>query len=347
MFFKKRSFLLIMLVVLLTVSLFIAGCGQEEEEPVAPDKDGTVVEWPDALSLGTAGIGGTYFGYGTGWGGLAADRLGISVHIEQTGGPADNMMLIHDGEMDLGMITMGIGWDAWHGVAGTAFAGNQHTNVRAIFPMYSTFSQWWAHKDSGITNVFDLEGKIVGSGPTGGTSGTFHPPILRFLGIDAEVRHGSLGDLTESHQDGMLDANSFAAGLPVSGILSYEATVGTANVVMFGIDGEAREKVMAEFPFWHAGAIPAAAYDFLAEDVETIVVFNWAVACKDLPEDLVYQIVDEIMTNNAAMLEIHGAAKETLPEAVDTNTFLPLHPGAYRWFTEHGYAVPEGAKPID
>lgn len=347
----KRKHVLFVMCIMMVLVLALAGCGGKESAP--PQQGGENGEqaddranWPSRLSLGTAGTGGVYYVYG-GWGNLVAEMLGVSVDIEQTGGPADNMMLVNDKANDMGMITMGIGWEGWNGLEGTAFEGNPCKNVRAMFPMYSTYSQFWAHKDTGIKSIWDLDGKSVGVGPTGGTPGTYHPLIFELLGINARPVFGAIGDLVESQQDGLVDANSFASGIPLAAVLNYAANVGPENVVFFGIDGEAREKVIEAYPYWTPDVIPADTYEFIDEDIETINVFNWAICHKDLPESLVYEIVDVIMTNNDRMMEIHVAAAETVPEKVNTNTFLPLHPGAYRWFVEHGYEVPEGAKPID
>ena len=351
---KKKTTWCILVSLLLVFGLVFVGCGDSPDAPPptngdapAPDPSAEPQDdWPGTVTLGTAGVGGVYFGYGSGWGNLIAEMVGVPVNIEQTGGPADNMMLVQDGAIELGMITMGIGYEGWHGLEGTAFEGQEHTNVRALFPMYSTFSQWWAHKNSGITSLQDLEGKQVGVGPTGGTPGTYHPLILELLGINARPVWGATGDLVESHADGQIDANSQATGLPMAGLMSYEAQVGADNIVMLPIDGSDRDKIIEEYPYWTPGVIPADTYDFLDADLETIVVFNWAIVHKDLPDSLVYEIVDTVMTEHDRMLEVHAAAAETLPENVGTNTFLPLHPGAAQWFEDNGYDVPSGAAPI-
>ena len=41
------------------------------------------------------------------------------------------------------------------------------------------------------------------------------------------------------------------------------------------------------------------------------------------------------MSDNARMVNIHRAAKTTLPENADKNTVLPWHPGAAAWFREN------------
>ena len=74
-------------------------------------------------------------------------------------------------------------------------------------------------------------------------------------------------------------------------------------------------------------------------DQQTVGVFNFAICHKDLPEDLVYAIVKAVMENNPRMVQGHAAAKETLPQNVDKNTFLPFHPGAVRYFEEKGLKI--------
>ena len=63
--------------------------------------------WPESFTLGTASQGGTYFAYGSGWANLVADELGLSGGAEVTGGPMQNMALVHTGEAQFGMTTMG------------------------------------------------------------------------------------------------------------------------------------------------------------------------------------------------------------------------------------------------
>ena len=63
--------------------------------------------WPDSFTVGTASQGGTYFAYGSGWANLVAEELGLSGGGEVTGGPMQNMALVHTGEAQFGMTTMG------------------------------------------------------------------------------------------------------------------------------------------------------------------------------------------------------------------------------------------------
>lgn len=69
--------------------------------------DGHTADWPESFTVGTASQGGTYFAYGSGWANLVAEELGLTGGGEVTGGPMQNMALVHTGEAQFGMTTMG------------------------------------------------------------------------------------------------------------------------------------------------------------------------------------------------------------------------------------------------
>ncbi|HCK06965.1 MAG TPA: C4-dicarboxylate ABC transporter substrate-binding protein, partial [Rhodobacter sp.] len=63
--------------------------------------------WPESFTVATASQGGTFFVYGSGYANLIADQLKLSGAGEVTGGPMQNMALVHTGEAAFGMTTMG------------------------------------------------------------------------------------------------------------------------------------------------------------------------------------------------------------------------------------------------
>jgi hypothetical protein len=71
-----------------------------------------------------------------------------------------------------------------------------------------------------------------------------------------------------------------------------------------------------------------------------LACFNFVVANQDLPEDLVYRIVKAVFDKHAQLVKAHSAAGETIPAKIKRDTFLPIHPGALRYYREIGIDVP-------
>ncbi|MGB0696968.1 MAG: TAXI family TRAP transporter solute-binding subunit [Rhodospirillaceae bacterium] len=299
---------------------------------VAQDRAG----WPDTFTVGTASQGGTYFAYGSGWANLVAEELGISGGGEVTGGPMQNMALVHTGEAAFGMTTMGPARESMDGTNPIA-PGLQMTNACAMFPMYQTPFSVTALSSSGIASIADIPaGAKIGFGPAGSTSDTYFPRMMEALGVDFERRNGGWSDLGGQLQDGLLDVIAFAAGVPVPAVSQLEVQT-DVNIIEF--TEEEQGKIMADFPV-SAFSIGADTYTTLEADARSVSMWNFAIANCDLPESFVYEATNVVMSDNERMMNIHRAARSTLPENWDKNTFMPWHPGAAKWFNENGASIP-------
>ncbi len=294
--------------------------------------------WPRALNMGTAAPGGTYAIYGPAWGQLVQEATGVNISYRTTQGPNQNIILVNRREVELGMVTMGVALQGWNG-QGEWTQGNRFRDIRALFPMYDTPFHGIALRRSGITDHSQLNGKSVGVGPRGGTPGTYYPLILRALGVTpSAIRYGSASDLIGQVSDGLLDAFLFAAGAPIPAFSELETT---NQVTIFGFTPAQMETIVKAIPELSKGKIPKGTYRTPTEDLNILGVFNFAIGHRSLPEDFVYELVKAVMTQNARMVQATAAAKETLPENWNKNTFLPFHPGAAKWFRENGFAVPD------
>ena len=76
-------------------------------------------------------------------------------------------------------------------------------------------------------------------------------------------------------------------------------------------------------------------------------MYNFAIGRADLPNDLVYQLVKAVFENQPRLVKANPAARETLPQNADKNTFLPFHPGAVRYYREIGISIPESLVPTN
>jgi TRAP transporter TAXI family solute receptor len=302
----------------------------------AQDKTG----WPGDLTIGTASQGGTYFVYGNGLASFISESLGIGASGEVTGGPVQNVTLVETGDHLMGLVTMGPAYDAWIGKSELA-PGLEHKSIRALFPMYQTPFQVIALKSAGINSVSDLNGKRVSVGPAGGTPGTYWPQFMTALGVNATVSNAGAADAAGQLSDGLIDAFAFAAGVPISAFAQLAAE---QDVVMFGFSEAELPKILEAFPAMAPLTIPAGTYAGHDYDQPTVALWNFAIAHQDMPETLAYEITRLVLENPDRMKQIHAAASETLLENWDKNTFMPYHPGALRYLTEKGIAVPDALK---
>ncbi len=300
---------------------------------LAQDRTG----WPESFTVGTASQGGTYFAYGSGWANLVADELGISGGGEVTGGPMQNMALVHTGDAAFGMTTMGPARESLDGTNPIA-PGLKMTNACAMFPMYQTPFSITTLKSSGIASVADIpDGAKIGFGPAGSTSDTYFPKMLETLGVNFERRNGGWSDLGGQLQDGLLDVIAFAAGVPVPAVSQLEVQT-EVNIIEFTEEEQA--KIMEAYPVSNF-EIKADTYTTLKQPARSVSMWNFSVANCDLPESFVYEATKVVMSDNARMVNIHKAARSTVVENWDKNTFLPWHPGAAKWFNENGASIPK------
>lgn len=292
--------------------------------------------WPETLTIVTASPGGTYHAYGKGLAALLTRVLHIPVAERSTEGPIQNVQLIEAGEAQLGFVTMGMALQAWNGT-GAWTNGEPYRSIRALFPMYDTPFQFVVPKDLGIRSLADMAGKRIGVGPHDGTAGTYMPSVLSALKIEAPLSYGTYTDLAFQLRNRTLDMLVVAAGVPSPAVAELDAKKEIRFVPL------TRDEVLTlrlAIPELSASTIPAGIYPSLMTSYPTVGLYNFAIAHKDLPSDLVYSIVDAVFANHEEMMDIHPAAAATVPANFVYNTFLPFHEGATRYY---GNLVSSGA----
>lgn len=296
--------------------------------------------WPDGINIATASQGGTYFGYGSGFGAMISSDLGLNVGTEITGGPVQNVTLVETGEHELGFVTLGPADEARRGES-PLMPGVPHENIRALFPMYQTPLQAAVLASSDIESFEDLKGKRIGVGPKGGTSATYWERFFEDTDAGATISYAGGSDTASQLKDGMIDAFVYAAGLPTS---AYAQLAVENDVRFLSMDQATLDQMMETAPAMSPFTIPADTYEDQPEELQTTSLWNFAIVHQDMPESLAYELTRLAMENHDRMVTNHAAAKETLPENVTMNTVIPFHPGAVRWFEENGHEIPAELK---
>src|ERR1700738_417984 len=294
-------------------------------------------DWPKTLTLVTASPGAVYYIYGEEVTKILSEKLGIAVNPLPTQGPIHNIKLLENGEAQLGMTTMALALQGWNGT-GDWTGGKHFHNMRALFPMYDTPFQAIVLQQSGITSLEQLDNKRIGVGPRAGTGGTYIPEIMKLLGISVEIRYGSFNDMAGELFASHYDAFTTLTGAPVPAIQQAEAKEPLTFIRLSPGQIDTIRKAMPEFS---PSNIPAGTYRLLDKDYATFGVYNFFIGQPNLPDDLVYELVKIIFENQPTILKAHSSARETIPQNVLKDTFLPVHPGAARYYREIGITIPD------
>ncbi len=284
--------------------------------------------WPPSLTVATASPGGTYHAYGAGLALLLTRALDLPVAERTTDGPSENIKLIETGDAQIAFVTMGVALQGWNGT-GDWTQGKRFQSMRALFPMYDTPFTFVVPKNSPIQSLAGMAGKRIGVGPAGGTAGTYLPQFLAALKIEAELVHGTWDEMAAQFQAGSLDALAAAVGAPFPALAALDAQKAVRFVPLTETEIVALRLAMPELT---ASVIPAGAYPTLLKGYRTVGLYNFAVASKDLPNDLAYAIVDAVFANQDTLVNAHPAAAATVKSNFSHNGFLPYHPGALRYF---------------
>jgi TRAP transporter TAXI family solute receptor len=284
--------------------------------------------WPETLTIGTGSPGGTYYDYGDGLVKLLTRKLDVPVFMRPTEGPTENIKLLEAGEIQLAFVTLGVAQQAWNG-SGEWTGGKQFRAMRAVFPMYDTPFQFMTLQRSGILTVSDLTDKRVGIGPQGGTTGVYMPEFFKVLKVNPISRTGSWSELAAAMEAGALDALAVGAGVPFPEFANLEKRNKVRYLPLAASQVVALRLALPELG---ASVVPAGSYPSLTRHYQTVGLYNFVVAHRTLPDDLVYRIAEAVFANHDEMMQVHNAAADTVPTNFTRNTILPFHDGAARWY---------------
>ena len=289
---------------------------------------------PRSLMIGTASPGGPYYVYGQEIARIISRAVGVEANAQVTQGPAQNIVLLDKREAMLGFVTTGASLQGWNGSDWAK--GIKYRAMRVVFPMYDTAFQFAVPQRVAVKSLKDLEGLRVGVGPRAGTAGTYVPEMLAILHVKASIRYGSWDDMKSQTAAGELDAVAFVGGVPFPALTELNA-IEPLNLIE--PSPEQMTAIVEAMPEISPSVVPAGTYPSQIGPYRTAGLYNFAVVHKDLSDDFVYKIVKAVFENHDTLVGAQSSAKETIPSNISRNTFLPLHPGAARYYREIGIAI--------
>lgn len=290
-----------------------------------------------AMTMGTGGTAGTYYGYGGILGNQIKTSTGINVNVVSTDGSKANILGIDAGDYQLGTVQSDVMAYAWAGSRSFEKEGALDS-FRVIGGLYAEAVQL-VTMDKNIKSVADLRGKKVSIGAAG--SGVYFNAIdiLGAAGLsekDIQPQYQSFADSADALKDGKIDAAFIVAGAPTPAI---QELCTSADAYLVPIDGDVATKLMNSSPYYTSYKIPAETYKGQNEEVTTVTVKATLIVSASASEEDVYEITKAIFDNIDTITAAHAKGAELSLENATSGMTAPFHAGAAKYFAEKGITV--------
>ncbi len=287
------------------------------------------------MVLGTATPGGGFPVYGQ----AVAETINetdpsLSVQTKNTKGSTENVPLLEAGQLDLGLATGEVAYEAMAGIGRPPA-----TSLRILSAMYSQPGMFVVRADSPYRTIHDLEGQRVAFGTRGSGLVVLARYVLDGLGLDMNRDFQAV--FLDQAGDGptmVLDGRVAALWGGVVGWPGFVAVAhGPAGARFIAPDGQGIERIQARHGFLKTVTAPAGSYP--GQDAPIVSVGSWCLilARAGLAEDVAYRLARALHRGEAALGRRLAQARETTAAntvaAARTDT---IHPGAVRYFREIG-----------
>ena len=195
--------------------------------------------------------------------------------------------------------------------------------------------------DPSIKTVADLAGKRVSVGAAGSGIYTNAMDILGSYGLtekDIVPSYHPHSEAVDALLNGWIDAAFITIGAPANAVTMITEE---RPVYLVSLDEAHIDALVAEGPAYSRTVIPADVYG-TPGDCATVAIDAIVVADNSVSEESVYDFVRGIYDNVESLRSESPFADYLSPELAASVTEVPYHPGAARYFAEHGITVPAG-----
>ncbi len=284
------------------------------------------------LSVATGGAGGVYQVYG----GALADQMtkaGDATTAETTSASVDNLLLVADGESDVGFSLADTAIDAVRGTAGF----DRKLRLRALATLYPNITQVIVPADSPVKRLEDLKDKGVSIGaPNSGTE-VIARRLLEVAGVDPDEDIDAtglgVGESVAALRDGTIDAFFWSGGVPTGAITDLTTT---DDVRLLALDGYLPELTKRYGRAYETAEVEEGAYKGVPP-TKTIGVPNLLMVEEGMPDELAFRITKLLFDRKKALAQVTPAAKNLDPkDSAKVVAPVKLHPAAERYYREAG-----------
>jgi TRAP transporter TAXI family solute receptor len=288
-----------------------------------------------ALSLGTSPPGGGFTVYGAAFA-ATVNELELSLEIQpvNTKGSTDNIPLLEQGKLALGLVGGEPAFEALSGV------GRPPAALRIVSPMYSSAGMFVVRGDGNIRSISDLKGKPVVFGARGSGLIVLARYVLDGMGLDMD-RDFQASYLDRSDIGVTMVQDGRAAALWGGGIgwPGFTAMAKSPSGARFVVPDETEAtRILGKHSFLKRLSVPASTYPGQNAPIHSVGTWSVVMARADLDESVAYSLARAVHKGEAAITARVPSGVET--RAANTLVAAPrseyVHPGVLRYLREQG-----------
>jgi TRAP transporter TAXI family solute receptor len=252
-----------------------------------------------------------------------------------------NLTNLRGGALDIGLIDSRLLHDAVNKTGYFEFLDISYDNLRTLIPLYDVPVTLVVRRDAEITSLEALKGKRINAGA---------PRSLENLAVDTimSAKNWSKADFSlvqelpaSQSQDTMAFCYGTVQAMVHIGVHpdpSLQQLLERCKGGLADMNDNDTNKLVNEHPAFSKINIAANSYPSYPKGVTTFGTRITLVTSEDLDEQTVYKIMDAIDSNRKRLQNAHPALSSfTVQSAGKNDTGIQPHPGAAKYFSEHGY----------
>ncbi|WP_374442045.1 TAXI family TRAP transporter solute-binding subunit [Stella sp.] len=293
------------------------------------------------MSMATSSVGGSWFPLGGAMAKVIGDAYPqLKITAEVTGGTADNLKLLKNGQVELALSTNDMAYLAAKGEG--PFKGAAISNFKGLLGGHAIIWQVYTLKSSGIRSLKDFKGKRLSLGAAGSIGGPTGQIVMEAYGLkmntDWKPEYLGHGDGPGALLDGRVDGVLIISSAPTAAVTDITSRRGE-EVVFLNPEKEILDKLIEKHPYWFPAVIPGGAYKGHPNDIpNSFGSATILVAHEKVSDEAAYATVKALIENHGKLVAANALAKEWSRENATRGIagVMPFHPGAEKYLKEAG-----------
>lgn len=258
------------------------------------------------------------------------------------GGGVGNIRDVSNGEAEVGYT---YAHDAHSAFAGDAPFTQAHTDLMHLASLYPAAYQVAVPASSDIYSYRDLGDRNLSPGKLTDSGYTVFETVMGRYGLAPDViranggtiHHVSYTDSVALMKDGHIDAAFAITGFPQAFFLDLEFRPG---IRFLSMEEAILDEIIEENPGYISVSITDEHYSSVDTPVTTLGAVTTLVVNRNMSDDLVYAMTSALWDAHAELVAVADAWEQVSLETAVLGAAIPVHPGALRYYREHGVTVP-------